>query len=301
MMESPPPSRSPARTAAAVSLVVHAAAVLVLWMIPDRPYAAPEPERNPIEVVLQGAERREPTFFTELPEDRADEPPEDPQFLSNVDSRARDEAPGGDESLPQSDGEAESPQVEMVKADPARESAPPVPEPSTAPRSEARPSLAEADGGSPAAPPESASPPPSPPDPQVSVRTLAGMDIRQQGMRNPGGNTGLTGDITLSTTAWEYAPWLQVFRRAVTERWLPPAAYRMGLIDGWVLAHVEIARDGSLVRVDVLDQDVGNPALTDAVVYALTAPAPYHKLPSDFPDPALGLTIRFVYPSLKGR
>jgi outer membrane biosynthesis protein TonB len=130
---------------------------------------------------------------------------------------------------------------------------------------------------------------------------MASLDLRQQAMRNPAGNAGLSGEISLSTTAWEYAPWLQAFRRAVMERWLPPAAYRMGLIDGWVRARVEIARDGSLLGVQVLEQDVGNPSLTDAVVYALRAPAPYHKLPSNFPDPSLTLTIRFVYPPVKER
>jgi len=270
-----------------VSLVLHAAAALLLGLLPDRPYAAPEPERDAIEVVLQA---KDPTFFTQLPEDRADEPPENPDFLSNVDSRARDDEPDGDRSLPRSDGESDAPQVEMVQA----EARPPdeAPEP--------EPVLADA-GPQPVAAPET---PPStqspPPDPQLSVRMLAG-DLRQQAMRNPTGNAGLAGDITLSTTAWEYAPWLLTFRRAVMERWLPPAAYRMGLIDGWVLARIEVARDGSLVGVKVLDQDVGNPALTDAVVYALKAPAPYHKLPSNFPDPTLGLTIRFVYPPVKGR
>jgi hypothetical protein len=291
MTQSPGASRSPTRSAAAASLVVHAAAVLALWAIPERPEAAPEPERPPIEVVLRGTEPRQPTFFTELPEDRAEPPPESPDFLSNVDSRARDEVSGGEDRLPQSEGEAEAPQVELVQSQPARNASEP-----TDPLSP-RPDPSRLD-------PSRFDPPrpdPLPPTPEVSVRSLAGRDIRQLGMRNPAGNAALFGDISLSTTAWEYAPWLLAFRRAVMERWLPPAAYRMGLIDGWVQTRVEIARDGSLVGVQVLDADVGNPSLTDAVVYALTAPAPYHKLPAGFPDPTLGLTIRFVYPSVKGR
>jgi outer membrane biosynthesis protein TonB len=213
-----------------------------------------------------------------------------------VDSRARDDASAGDANLPRSDGETDSPQIELTEAQPARDAsgAPeplsPRPDPSQLDPSQLDPSQLDTSRLDPAVPAA-----------ELSVRSLAGQDLRQLGMRNPAGNAALFGDISLSTTAWEYAPWLQAFRRAVMERWLPPAAYRMGLIDGWVQTRVEIARDGSLVGVQVLDADVGNPSLTDAVVYALTAPAPFHKLPSGFPDPTLGLTIRFVYPPVKNR
>lgn len=290
--------RPPARIAAVVSLAFHAAAILVLWMLPGRPAAAPDPGR-PIEVLLRAAPPA-PRLFTELPADRADEKPDQPDFLSNVDSRARDDAPGGEESLPRMEGESDAPQVEMADASSARESAPSVPAPEPDPAPSPEPQGVEP---TPALPAVLRTPEPESPEPEteLSVRSLASLDVRQQAMRNPAGNAALSGDISLSTTAWEYAPWLQAFRRTVTERWLPPVAYRMGLIDGWVLARVEVAPDGTLLHVEVLDQDVGNPSLTDAVVYALKAPAPYHKLPAGFPDPSLVLTIRFVYPAVKRR
>ena len=35
-------------------------------------------------------------------------------------------------------------------------------------------------------------------------------------MANPTGNANLPGEISLSTTEWDYAPWLHAFRRVVS-------------------------------------------------------------------------------------
>ena len=84
---------------------------------PGRPPGAIEFVFRPAEPPLRekSAEPSEqPTFFSELQEDRADIAPERADFLSNVDSRARDRIEGGmDTDLPRLQGESEAPHVAM--------------------------------------------------------------------------------------------------------------------------------------------------------------------------------------------
>jgi hypothetical protein len=121
-------------------------------------------------------------------------------------------------------------------------------------------------------------------------------DILQEAMSAPDRNAALPGEISLSTTAWEYAPWVQAFRRAVEERWHAPIAYQLGMISGWTRVVLVIERSGELRSLEVVGQEVDHRSLTDAVVYALEEAAPYRPLPAHFPDETLELTIRFVYP-----
>ncbi|MCA9729297.1 MAG: hypothetical protein KC729_16535 [Candidatus Eisenbacteria bacterium] len=69
---------------------------------------------------------QDPLTFTELPEDRATESPERADLLSNVDSRASDEVPGGDaQSMPQLTGSSDFPQVQLDKG---TQGSPPTPD-----------------------------------------------------------------------------------------------------------------------------------------------------------------------------
>ena len=116
-------------------------------------------------------------------------------------------------------------------------------------------------------------------------------------MDNPQGNTGLTGDVSLSTTEWEWAPWIQRFSRKLMRVWFAPPAYYMGVLKegGWALIDVEISRSGKLLRLELLDQQ-GHPSLSRAAQGALRAMAPIEPLPADFPEPTLILRIRMTYP-----
>jgi len=120
----------------------------------------------------------------------------------------------------------------------------------------------------------------------------------QREMAHPDGNAMLLGDVSLNTTAWEYAPWLQRFAMQLRERWYPPPAYMLGVLKegGWAVIEVEISRSGKLLRLDLLDQQ-GHPSLIRAAQSALRSMAPIEPLPAEFPEPTLILQIRMIYPS----
>jgi hypothetical protein len=278
--------------ASLATLLLHAAAILLLQITsPFEPAAAaPPPVPEPIQVVFSKPEA--PRTFTELPEDRADEPPERPEALSNVTSRARDEVPGGADNLARLEGIGEVPAIRLDEGvpdatPPARPEEPQEPQDRPEDRAElasAERSLRDRVIGR---------------DADPRLRPFGATDVPQAAMRSAETNATLTGDISLSTTAWDFAPWMQKFRRAVWERWNPPIAYQMGMIDGWVATRLTISRRGEILSLEILGEDIGHVSLREAVVYALEAPAPYRPLPADFPDENLVLTIKFVYPALR--
>jgi outer membrane biosynthesis protein TonB len=139
--------------------------------------------------------------------------------------------------------------------------------------------------------------PPSDAAPPGPPGSTGNSDIRQPEMSNPDGSAGLTGDVSLSTTDWVYAPWLQRFGRELMRRWIAPPAYNMGLLKdgGFAVINVEITRSGKVLRVDLLEKQ-GHPSLILAAHGAVRSMAPVEPLPADFPDQTLILRIRMVYP-----
>ena len=282
-------------------------------------------EQDVIEVVFApepAPSSADPTFFSELPPDRADEAPDQPVALSNVQSRARDMVPGGEDTqLPHLDGQSEAPHVRMDPTDagdPASQSqvSPPhEPEPPDEPEDEDTDDPVpdeepDDDTTTPAAPqslrrphsllqyqdPIAALRPPIGPERSASQRPSHGAsDIHQDAMSNPDGNAALPGDITLSTTEWAYAPWIQRFRRDVMQRWVAPVGYHLGIIHGWTLVELEIDRGGNLLRIGAIAQE-GHYALRDASIHALRVASPYRPLPAHFPENTLIIQIRMAYP-----
>jgi outer membrane biosynthesis protein TonB len=295
-----------------LTLALHALAFISLhldrhWMpAPPRP-ATPEP----IQLTFVGqppapAAPKTPTYFTELPADREDKAPEHAQFLSNVTSRARDRIAGGDQLLPRTSGVADEPSVEL---DPGHVDPKPVTPPS---EQKAQPPPATAGSAALAAPngaatgattptttPSTASSTPTIPNPSTAS---GNSDTRQEAMDNPGGNAELTGDVSLNTTAWNWAPWIERFGRKLKTVWYAPPAYYMGLMKdgGWTVTEMEIARSGKVLRMNVLEQQ-GHPSLTLAATNALRSMAPVEPLPSDFPENTLVLRIRLFYPKVRSR
>jgi hypothetical protein len=303
-------------------VLLHAGAVLGVHHLrildPETP---PPPEPDPVELVFAPLPPppEEPTRFTELPEDRAEEPPEAPDLLSNVDSRARDEEAGGEENaLPRMDGETDYAQIGMQEGEPepsaasdespladaaeAPESAeaetetdptpPTEPEPTVAGAGELKPT--EQDPiDTPETPPRQYALGRTAPAPE-STPTQMG-DIYQPQLESPAGNTTLDGNISLNTTAWDYAPWLKKFRRQFLRNWSAPYGYRLGWIHGWTMVEVHIAPDGTMVHLEKLGEE-GHKALHTASMYAFEAAAPYPSLPDDFPEDRLILQIRLQYP-----
>lgn len=270
-----------------------------------------------------------PREFTELPADRADTPPARADFLSNVDSRARDLLPGGEEdALPHSEGRAELPQVAMTPgagASGAADSPQPAPAQAqgvtTTPQAAGEAAQGEssidalAGEGLRRAEPAPRQGSPTSDDPLAAFRRFdpaaldapatAGLpaargaqagnaDIAQEGMASPDGNVRLLGEVSLNTSAWVYGFWMQRFRRAVEAHWHPPYAFQIGMIKGWTLVALEVSRTGALLQLEVLDEE-GHWTLRDASVAAIKAAAPFEPLPADSPEPSIHLQIKMIY------
>lgn len=304
-----------------LTLVLHGGAILGLQCLPPlEPTAARSQEAEPIRLVFSkpAPETRKngtPHIFSELPPERADKAPEKADFLSNVTSRARDLVPGGDAALPRMQGESDAPMVKLEPSD--APSQPPAPVPPT-PRANdpATPRPAESQQGSSPRVQETTqnagdgAPSLNPRDPNSPQRardaappgSAGNSDIYQPEMANPDGNAGLSGDVSLNTTAWDYAPWLQRFGRKLMRRWIAPPAYSMGLLKegGWAVIELEISRSGNLLRFEILEEQ-GHPSLMIAAQDPVRYMAPYEPLPADFPEPTLILRLRMIYPKIRPR
>ncbi len=234
---------------------------------------APEPAPVPVE---------QPQRFTELPEDRADEAPERPDMLSNVDSRARDTAPGGESAgAPRSEGIVPEPKVAMAPVESGGSPEAPTPEPEGI-GSISRPHpLAAFQGIRPEVE--------QPPAPEADVS-----DYEQLSGDAPDGNAALEGAISLSTQFYGSAQWLMAFKRAVQDNWYPPYAFKAGVIHGWTHVELEVARSGELLRA-VVQGEQGHGSLREASLAALRAAAPFTALPHDFPDETLVINLRMDY------
>ncbi|HET9327396.1 MAG TPA: hypothetical protein VFQ05_11520 [Candidatus Eisenbacteria bacterium] len=282
----------------ALTLALHLCAFLGLrWLPPLEPSSAASREPEPIQLVFTGSrpetrETEKPHFFSELPPDRADASPKSADFLSNVTSRARDLVPGGDETLPRMQGEGDAPTVNL---DPDGKPSRPVAAPpdrqmtgfeTTSPNSRAPDSPQRAGAVT----------------PQSAPGAAGSSDIHQPEMENPGGNAGLTGEVSLNTTAWDYAPWLQRFGRQLMGAWTAPPAYSLGLLKegGWAVFELEIAPSGKLLRLDLLEEQ-GHHSLTVAARGALGSMGSIEPLPADFPEPRLILRLRMIYPKIRPR
>src|SRR5262249_19897685 len=105
-----------------------------------------------------------------------------------------------------------------------------------------------------------------------------------------------------STTAWNYAPWLERYKRQLLRQWAAPPAYELGLLKegGWAVIDVEISRSGTMLRCELRDQ-LGHPSLILPARNAVEAVSPVEPLPESFPDPTLILRIRMIYPKLVPR
>ncbi len=253
-----------------------------------RAEAPAPPEDDVMEFVFAPpAESAQLPRFTELPEDRAEPNPDPADLLSNVDSRARDSEPGGDLlSPPRSEGRAEQPEVAMAPAQtggsPEQHEEREVEEAPIGTQPRPHPLAAYPGIGRQAA------------EPMPDAVSEGRDDIYQEPADSPGANAALSGDISLSTSFWGDAQWVQAFRRAVRKNWYPPYAFKIGVIDGWTLVKLEVAPSGELLRLDTMDE-LGHDSLHEASLAALRAAAPYAPLPADFSEETLIITLKMSY------
>ena len=107
------------------------------------------------------------------------------------------------------------------------------------------------------------------------------------------------GDISLSTYAWEWAPYINALKRKLYMVWFTPAAYhRLGLIYGQTVIEFSISKEGKLLYYKVHDHQ-GHESLEKSSVNAITAVFPFKKLPNNFPEDNLTITARLIYPKLR--
>jgi len=321
------------------ALAVNTGAVLLaraLHVLEPGPAYAGQPEA--IQVIFSQEPRsstpESPELFTELPPDRVDEPPERADFLSNVNSRARDDAAGGDDRSPLGEGRSELPQVRMEggagEGEVSAEVSGASPSVEVPPQErESPPSAGEGPGpeGVAAQDPEGADDimiPGRSQVPSFAARerrarvsnplsefrrrmfgesggrepgTIGDDDVTQEESSNREGNALLSGAISLNTVEWDYAPWLQRFRRELMRHWFAPYGYYLGAIHGWTLVELEIAKSGDVLRMEVLGEE-GHEALRKASLAALRGAMPYRPLPEDFPEETLILRVKLIYPEI---
>jgi outer membrane biosynthesis protein TonB len=125
-----------------------------------------------------------------------------------------------------------------------------------------------------------------------------GFKFDQEALGRTQAGVALDGEFSLSTYQWDYAPWLRYFANELYRHWIPPYAYRLGVIDGWTEVLIVIGKDGRVQKMEVQDTQ-GHQSLHDASVAALRAFAPYTPLPAHFPEDVLVITLRLGYPPLR--
>jgi hypothetical protein len=302
-----------------LSVALHAVAVLGFRNLPPNHLGSTTTHPpEPIQLVFKESDSKPqrseaPQFFSELPPNRADAAPVKADFLSNVTSRARDRVAGGEAALPRMKGVGDAPEVGLEpQGGPSRPSAasPPAPRPiapaATKTAESAQPSANVKDltgtGSTGASSAKLREDEAREASDEAIPGSVGNYDIHQPEMDNPSGNAGLTGDVSLNTIAWDYAPWLMRFKRQLLRGWIAPPAYYMGLIKegGWAVLDVEISRSGELLRLELLEQR-GHPSLILAAEGAVRSVHPIEPLPADFPEPTLILRLRMIYPKIRPR
>jgi hypothetical protein len=301
--------------AIALALALHVGAVILLYCLPLAA-ASPTESRNPVTVRLfapptEAREPNQPHYFTELPPDRADVAPKKPDFLSNVNSQARDRVGGGKDDLPQMHGIADAPMVKLEKnSNPSSAKSAPGPEKVAQSEKSTQDGTQKQRQTDPDGPLSLA----KPIEPQVfgqrsndALRRMVasggvGSDIDQPEMDKPDGNASLIGDVSLSTIAWDYAPWLQDFERKIYRYWFAPPAYSIGLLKegGWGMFQLRVSRSGKVLSLELLGQQ-GHPSLIRCAQAALSNVSPLEALPSEFPDSTLVVRVRMTYPRIPSR
>jgi len=107
------------------------------------------------------------------------------------------------------------------------------------------------------------------------------------------------GSFSLSTYAWEWAPYINAMKRKLQQVWFAPAAYyRLGLIYGYTVIRYKVSRDGNLVEYEVLEHR-GHESLEQSSINAIESLFPFKPLPNNFPDKTLTITAQLIYPNLK--
>lgn len=111
---------------------------------------------------------------------------------------------------------------------------------------------------------------------------------------SPRSGTATTGELSLSTYEWAWAPYLKHLKEAISERWHPPLAFYMGLVEGDGTIRFRIDPSGAVLRIEMLAEE-GHPSLARAARNAVDYAGPFRPLPDGFTDPYLDVTWHYRY------
>jgi outer membrane biosynthesis protein TonB len=111
----------------------------------------------------------------------------------------------------------------------------------------------------------------------------------------PGSARASIGGISLSTTDWDFAPYLLDLKRRIKQKWIPPIAFTaLGAVHGYTWVKFRIFPDGHMEDAEVIETE-GHDSLHRSSLNAVKGAAPFRELPKDFPDEFLEIEFGFYY------
>lgn len=252
-----------------VSVLAHA--VLLLPSVRDAFKA--------LDITVKEEVPAEPLEFTLVsPPENPTPNPERSRFLSSVSSAARDRADrDGTDDVPH--GEGRIPIPDTPSRTPGQEGGgasdiPPLPSENT--------DLSDAFQRSKF-------------DDDQSPRTEPSLPEENPEFRHEGSARASIGGISLSTTAWDFAPYLLDLKHRIKQHWIPPLAFTaLGAVHGYTWVRFRIYPDGHMEACEVVETE-GHDSLHRSSANAVKGAAPFRKLPADFPDEYLEITFGFYY------
>jgi len=125
-----------------------------------------------------------------------------------------------------------------------------------------------------------------------------GFDFDQDAKGKVTSGVAIDGNFSLNTYEWDYAPWMHRFTNELYRHWVPPYAYRLGLLHGHTTIKLVVNKDGTVASMKVQETE-GHESLHEASVAALSAFAPYAPLPKNFPEENLVIILGLYYPALQ--
>lgn len=130
---------------------------------------------------------------------------------------------------------------------------------------------------------------------QMSPRHDAALPDESPDFDEGGSARASIGGISLSTTAWDFAPYLLDLKRRIKQKWIPPIAFTaLGAVHGYTWVRFRIYPDGHMESAEVIETE-GHDSLHRSSMNAVKGAAPFRALPDDFPDKYLEIEFGFYY------
>ncbi len=252
-------------------------------------------EDDPIVFELQSPpeQRNRPREVIATPDDAKNEPPENPDFLSDKMAQARNEET--DASMPIGDafarGDYNVHELPVNQVPPGQQPQQPVEQQAEATELDDSPtpdpSKYAATGRSPVFRRELL----------VRASVPAGAEEQKKRIRhdNQKSRAPDMGALSFNTYEWDFAPYMLELKRKVEGNIFPPPAFtRLGLISGETRLRFKIYPGGEVRDLEVLDFQ-GHKTLMETSYRAIEVSGPFPNLPSDFPEEYLEVTAKFTY------